>query len=377
MSKRAHGEGSLYQLPNGKWRGAVDLGWEGGRRRRRYVYGSSQREARDKLDAFRRAQADGLTPAPERLTLGKFLDDWLTEVVAPATSPKTYRTYAGVVRVHLKPTLGHIRLRALAPIDVQRMLNAKAKEGLSKRSVAMIREVLRNALGGAIRMGYLARNPAELVSVPTPERRRVTPYTAVQVRRFLEAAGRDRLGALYATVIGLGLRQGEALGMRWTDLDLEASTLAVSGALKRVDGLLARQAPKTASSRRTLPLPDFVRDSLQRHRVRQIEERLAAGDRWRDTGYVFTTSVGTPLDGPTVTKRLHALLEAADLPDLTFHDLRHQFASILLGQGEQLKVVSELLGHQDSALTLRTYSHVLEEAKTTAVRRLDALVAGG
>lgn len=377
MRRRAHGEGSIYQLTDGRWRAALDLGWDEGRRRRKYFHGRTQAEVREKLAEYERARSDGQNPAPERLTVGRYLDDWLAQVVRPARAAKTVRTYEGVVRVHLKPGLGHVRLRALAPMDIQRLLNAKASKGLSRRSVQMIREVLRNALRGAVRMGYLPRNPAEHVSAPVPDRRRVRPLNASELRAFLAAAPQDRLGALFVTVVGLGLRQGEALALRWEDIDLEAPTLAVDGALKRVDGTLQRLAPKTASSRRRMPMPEFVSAELQRHRVRQLESRLLAGSRWQETGYVFTTTVGTPLDGPAVTKHLHRFLAAAGLPDLTFHDLCHQFASLLLAGGESLKVVSELLGHQDSALTLRTYSHVLPEAKRDAVHRLDVMVGAG
>lgn len=377
MRRRAHGEGSIYQQPDERWRAALDLGWEEGKRRRKYFYGHTQAEVRQKLADYERALAGGHSPAPERLTVGRYLDSWLEDVVRPSKAPKTVRTYEGVVRVHLKPSLGHVRLNGLAPLEVQRMLNAKAAGGLSRRSVQMVREVLRNALSGAVRMGYMPRNPAEHVSVPVPERRRVRPFNPSELRSFLEATQGDRLGALFVTVVGLGLRQGEALGLRWEDIDLESRTLTVTGALKRVDGTLQRLAPKTASSRRRMPMPEFVASELQRHRVRQLESRLLAGSRWQETGYVFTTTVGTPLDGPTVTKHLHRFLRPSGLPDITFHDLRHQFASLLLAGGESLKVVSELLGHQDSALTLRTYSHVLPEAKRDAVHRLDVMVGAG
>jgi integrase len=376
MTRRAHGEGSLYQLPSGRWRDTVELGWEGGKRRRKYVHGRSQREVREALDRIKRTRAEGLTPAPERLTVGRFLDEWLTLTVEPSLAPKTFRTYSGIVKGHIRPVLGHHRLSALAASDVQRMLNAKAAAGLSKRTVGMIREVLRNGLNAALRAGLLARNPAEHVRVPRPERRDVRPYTSEQLRRLLAVAESDRLGALYIAVVGLGLRQSEALALRWEDVDLEKGVVTVSGALTRSGRTLLRKEPKTAAGRRRLPVPDFVLSSLQRHRVRQLEARILAGSRWVEGGCIFTTTIGTPLDGPTVTRRLHALLRAADLPDLRFHDLRHQFASWLLAGGENVRLVAELLGHQDSSLTLRTYSHVLPQAKVDAMSRLDRVLSG-
>lgn len=377
MSKRANGEGSIYQRGDGVWVGAMTFGWGDGTRQRKTVYGHTQREARTKLDAIRRAAQENRRPAPERLTVGQFLDRWMAESVAPHVRPKTLATYQGIVRLHIRPTLGQVRLNQLAPLDVQGILAARRASGLSPRTTAMIREVLRNALNQAVRLGLIARNPAALADAPAAPRRRLTPLSGEQARAFIAAVEDDRLGALFTVAIAVGLRQGEALGLRWQDVDLEDDKLTVAGALQRTRGGLRRVEPKTELSHRTIALPDIVSRRLRAHRTRQLEERILAGSRWAETGYVFTTTVGTPLDGPAVTKRLHRLLDEAGLPQQRFHDLRHACASLLLAQGVPARVVMETLGHSDIRLTLNTYSHVLPEIQRQAATQMDVLLASG
>jgi integrase len=171
----------------------------------------------------------------------------------------------------------------------------------------------------------------------------------------------------------MGLRQGEILGLRWSDVDLEAATIRVTQALQRVNGRLDFVEPKSQSSRRTIPLPATVARALRAHRSRQLEERLAAGARWRESDLVFTTSVGTPLDCRNVTRRFQAALEGAGLPRLRFHDLRHTAASLMLAQGVPPRVVMETLGHSQISLTMNTYSHVIPALQREAADRMEAI----
>lgn len=174
---------------------------------------------------------------------------------------------------------------------------------------------------------------------------------------------------------GVERRQGEALGLRWDDVDLDAGTLTIRKSLQRVDGELQLVEPKTAKSRRTVALPDVAVSALRAHRVRQIEERLLAGSRWNDTGLVFTTTIGTGLDGRNVTRQFQKLLEDARLPRQRFHDLRHTCASLLLAQGVHPRVVMETLGHSQVRLTMDTYSHVIPQLQREAAGRIDAILS--
>jgi integrase len=171
----------------------------------------------------------------------------------------------------------------------------------------------------------------------------------------------------------LGLRQGEILGLRWSDVDVETSTLRVAQALQRVNGRLEFVEPKSRRSRRTIPMPPTVARALRAHRSRQLEERIAVGPRWRESDLVFTTSIGTPLDSRNVTRRFQAALERASLPRLRFHDLRHTAASLMLAQGVPARVVMETLGHSQISLTMNTYSHVVPALQREAADRMDVV----
>jgi integrase len=318
----------------------------------------------------------GMPAADEELTVGDFLEGWLTEVARVTVRPRTYVSYRYVVGLHLTPALGSLALAALSPADVQAFLNAKSASGLSPRTVGYLRGVLRGALGHAERTDLVTRNVARLARPPRVPRRRVSPLSVEQVRTFVAAIAEDRLEALYLVALGVGLRQGEILGLRWSDVDLEAGTLTVRHALARIDGRLVLVEPKSATSRRVVPLPAFVRDALLAHRDRQAQEPLplrpVPPDAFADL--VFMTTHGTPLDGITITRRFQHILASARLPHQRFHDLRHACASLLLAQGVPARVVMETLGHSEISLTLNTYSHVMPSVGREAAERMDQLL---
>jgi integrase len=309
--------------------------------------------------------------------VGVFLDQWLREWVCPTVRPSTYVNYASIVRIHLAPGLGHLPLARLTPQQVQAFLNAKSNGKLAPRTVAYMRAVLRQALGQAERWGLVTRNAARLAEPPRVPRREVRPLSPDQARLFIEAIRSDRLEALYLVALGAGLRQGEILGLTWTDIDFEGATLTVRNALQRVNGQLTLVEPKSVTSRRVVALPRVVLDALHAHRTRQREDRLLAGSRWHDDprGFVFTTTVGTPMDGIAVTRRFQALIAGAGLPRQRFHDLRHACASLLLAQGVSPRVVMETLGHSQISLTLNTYSHVIPALGRAAAEQMDAVLA--
>src|SRR5664280_3493038 len=238
-----------------------------------------------------------LDEVPE-LTVGAFLEGWLAEIARVTVRPRTYVSYRYVVRFHLTPGLGDLPLAFLSPADVQAFLNVKSASGLSPRTVGYLRGVLRGALGHAERTDLVPRNVARLARPPRIPRRRVSPRSVEQVRAFLAAVTGDRLAALYLIALGVGLRQGEILGLHWPDVDLDGGTLTVRHALARIDGRLELVEPKSATSRRIVPLPAFVRDAPRAHRVRQAAEPLplrpAPPDPFADL--VFLTTHGTPLD---------------------------------------------------------------------------------
>ena len=177
----------------------------------------------------------------------------------------------------------------------------------------------------------------------------------------------------YTVALAIGLRQGEALGLEWADIDLEGGALHVRHALQRVDGRLVQVEPKTKRSRRTIPLPELAIAALHAHRGRQLQEQLWQGSRWQESGYVFTTMIGTPLDGVSVTKAFQRILRRVGLPHQRFHDLRHGCASLLLAQGVSPRVVMEILGHSQISLAMHTYSHVIPSLERDALSKIDVL----
>ncbi len=321
----------------------------------------------------------GLPVAIERQTVTQFLDQWLENVAKPSVRPKTLHSYAQIVRLYLKPALGHHQLAKLAPQHVQAMLNDRQQAGLSPRTVQYARDVLRQALNQALKWGLVARNVALLVDPPRSDRQPVTPLAAEQARGFLDQlkSQENRLWPVIAMAIMTGLRQAELLGLRWSDVDLEGRTLCVAQTLQRIDGKWQVGEPKSKRSRRTLPLPAEVVSTLRAQRLRQLEERLLAGDRWQDWGLIFTSTVGTPLEPSNLNARLHTLLAEAGLPQQGIHKLRHCFASLLIAQGVSPRVVMEMLGHSQISLTMNTYAHVMPTMLEDAARAVDAVFAAG
>lgn len=375
VKRRSPGEGSVHQLESsGHWRAQLRL--PGGRRVGKVF--ATRTEAQQWLTKARTLAASGAPVAAQRITVAAFLDRWLADVVAMRCRPRTIESYQTVVRLHLKPALGEIKLPALRGDQVQRLLAEKTASGLSARSVQYIHSVLHRALKHAVRWGLVVRNVAELADSPRVQRRPMKTLTAAQVRTFLDATRGDRLHALYVMAVTTGMRQGELLGLRWSDIDLDRRRVQITTALQSVTGQAPVLAePKSDHSRRLIILSPAAVTALRQHRPRQLEERLLAGDQWHDQDLVFCTSVGTPLSRHNIVSRyLHPALDKAGLPRIRFHDLRHTAATLLLEQGIHPKVVQEMLGHSQISLTLDTYSHVLpgmlEGAADTMQRVLDS-----
>jgi integrase len=368
--RRANGEGTITRRRNGTWQAAVTL-TDG---RRKFYYGKTKEEVRQKLSEGVRSRDAGTFADARSMTVGDFLDHWISEVVKASVRRWTYMGYEVHVRRHLKPTLGGIRLERLTPMHVQAMMNKKLLDGLSPKSVRYIRGTLRTALNQAHRWGLVSQNAAALVDVPRVQRFAIRPFTPDEARLFLAAVHGDRLEALYSVALTMGLRQAEALGLTWQDVDLELGTLRVSRQLQRIDGRFELVEPKTERSSRFLALPASVAKALREHGRRQEAERKAAGERWQGRDLVFTMPDGRPIHGRTLLRQFHEHLTRAGLSSRRFHDLRHSCATLLLVQGVSPRVVMDTLGHSDISMTMNTYSHVIPELRREAATRIDELL---
>jgi integrase len=234
--------------------------------------------------------------------------------------------------------------------------------------------VLHRALRQAVLWGLMFRNPTEAVTVPRPSGREMQTLTEEEVGRLFQASRGHRLHALWVLLATTGLRIGEALGLRWSDVDFASGRLVVNRALQRQPGVgYVFVEPKTAKSRRTVYLAQGTLASLVEYRRRQREDQLAAGPEWNNTGLVFTTPMGRPIDGTWATKWFHRALDQAGLPRIRIHDLRHTAATHLLRRGVHPKVVQELLGHSTISLTLDTYSHVAPALHAEVASHMETL----
>jgi integrase len=375
--RRARNSGGLYQrASDGLWVGVLDLGWVDGKRRRKVVYGRTQTEALAKFDAARRAQQQGLNLTATPRTVEQWLGEWLTEHKArDGTRASTLARYQQVVRTHLVPGLGRRRLQDLSPQDVHRFLVSRSTV-VSPATVAKIHGDLRAALSDAERMELVTRNAAKQVRPPSlghMERQFLTPADA---RLLIERLRGRRYEAAYLLALGLGLRRGEVLGLRWSDVDQDAGTLTVRRGLMRVNGGLALVDTKTPRSRRTLPLTRVVVEALDLQRTQQDRFRDTAGARWRGSDLVITTSLGGPVEPRNLSRDFTALRDELGMPWLRFHDLRHAFATFLLAAGVEPRTVMEMLGHSTIRLTMDLYGHALPERVRVAGGVIDEALGG-
>lgn len=376
MSKRANGEGSIYKRKDGRWVAAVTYVDDTGTTRRTSVYARTQAECRAKQREVERRLALGQPVKDSTQTVGGFVEDWIAKSLAASDRRQsTKENYATIARKHLVPTIGQQQLDKLRPSDVEALLLSKRESGLSPSTVRTIYTVLCAALDVAVRDKLVVHNVAAAVKRPTVERREAAYLTAAQAQQLIEATREDRLFPLYALMLGTGLRRGEALALRWSDVDLDSADVRVRGTLSRLSTGLTVTEPKTERSRRTVGMPQQCVDVLRVHRRAQATERLAAGPAWQDHDLVFCSEIGTLLDPSNVLHRFQRLARAAGLDGVSLHTLRHSTPSLLIARGTHLKIVQQVLGHSSYAITADTYAHVAPDQQREAATRLGESLA--
>ena len=372
MNKRADGEGSIYQTKDNKWRAYIRMP-DG---KPKYFSGKTKRAVTDRLNAAKKAQEQGVDLAAPSQPTSQYLDHWLMDHKRERVRPSTYDHYALQVE-RAKRHLGNVPLDKLQPSHLDHCYARLKADGLSPRSVQMVHAVLRMALRLAYRRGMIPRVPTELATPPRPPYQEMKYLQAEQAQRLLVHTAEDRLSALWTLLVTVGLRFGEAAGLRWCDVDFDASTVAVRQTVQRLKGRgLVFGEPKTALSRRTIQLPAVTAHALRSHRARQLPERLAAGPAWQPHDLVFCTETGGPLDTGFVRQALHRALDHAGLPRIRTHDLRHTAATLLREQGTDMRDLQELLGHSSYTVTANTYSHVTPRGRREMAERMDALFSG-
>lgn len=373
--RRDKGLGSIYREGD-RWVGLLDLGrGPDGKRRRRKVRGRTQAEVREKLRRVRESAEAGIAPGTERTMLREYLPAWLDARPSNAIAGKTRESYQLAIEGHIVPYIGEVRLCDLTPAHVHLMLGKLEERGLSPNTRRSARAVLRRALRTAQQERLVTVNAAAIADAPpTAGAKTDDTLTVEEIDRVLAGSRDDRLHALAVVLLLLGLRSGEARALRWEDVDLDGGSLTVSGTLEELPGAgRIRKEPKNEGSARTIPLIPRVVEALKSHRKLQAEEQLAARG-WDNTdGYVFTTTVGTPIGSRNALRWWKGLLAGVDVEPRRIHAARHSAASYLLAKGVPLELVSRILGHSSIRITADTYSRVTQDAMRQALTAFEGL----
>jgi integrase len=356
-----------------------------GRRRQRSKGGfRTKRECQEALNEALAALRTGTFVEPSQRTLGVFLvDEWLPTIRPPKMRPSTWLSYQKNVERHIVPALGHLPLQRLTPAQLAASYRSllehgrrDGRGGLAPKTIRNIHGALHAALKDAVRWGYVARNVAAATDLPKGMVPEMHVWRPEQLRAFLDHVRGDRLYAAWLLLATTGMRRGEVAGLRWVDVDLDAGRVSPRRPRVVVNYEVVVSEPKTAKGRRSLALDPATVAALRAHRVRQLQERLAVGPRWQDSGLVFTWPDGRPLHPERFSRWFEQHARAAGLPKIRLHDVRHSYATAALAAGIPAKVVSERLGHANIAITMDTYSHVLPGLDAQAAGTVARLILG-
>jgi integrase len=369
--------GHIRARGKGTWELKFDLGRDAfGKRQLRYInFKGTKKEAQAELTRLLNQRNEGTYVDPSKMTVGQYLEHWLAVDIGWA--PKTAARHAGIVRHQIVPRLGAIPLRKLTATHIEAFeaglrqhgyaKGSKAGTGLTAQSVLHVHRTLSQALAHAVKTGVLFRNPSKQVKPPRPAAREIAILSKAEVAALLRNAGQLYLPVLVA--VTTGIRRGELLGLRWSDLDLKASRLTVNQSLERTKGETRLKAPKTSTSRRTIALPGITVEALTHHKAEQAKECLKLGVK---PALVFAHADGTPFDPDSLTKSFDKLIAASGVRRITFHGLRHTHISHQLMDGVHPKIVSERAGHATVAMTLAVYAAFIPTLQADAAAGVDA-----
>ena len=357
-----------YQIKASLGRGA-----DGKRKYFTKTINGTRRQAEEYLNKVLHEISTGTFVYPSKDFFSDYISDWLENVAKPRVSNKTFRGYEQSVRLYLIPALGNTKLDKVSPDQIQSMYNKMFNNGLSSSTIKNTHAVLNSSLKQAVKWGKLYRNPAEYVDLPKSIKKEMKVLTPKEVMRFLDEATFSRMKPFFSLLLATCIRPGEALGLKWSDVNFGTNKITINRSLSRSGGKWTLVPPKTQKGRRLIPVPKTVMKDLLEHKNNQSKE--AKSKSYKDQGFVFATSTGEPFsDRNIVSRYFKPLLKSAGLPDIRLYDLRHTCATLLLSSGENIKVVSERLGHADVALTLNTYTHVLPDMQEEATAKLENLL---
>ena len=347
---------------NGKWVQKWEGSWDTKR--------EAERVLRSRIDE----QENTFQHKAENATVAAFLRHWLAEVCQPRLAANTVNGYRVNIERHIVPYIGEIPINRLQPKDIQRLYTTLASEGLSGTSIRYVHNNLHRALHYAVKNQVLTRNAADFVEPPTVDHFEASPLSPDQVKRLLAACSGTEIYLPVLLAVTLGLRRGEALGLLWDCVDFEASTVTIRRSASFKGGEIQLSTTKTRNSRRTLLLPAIVRDALESALSSQADAAKLLGSTYNPLHLVCCRMDGTPLSSCVLYHQYHAILAAAGLPSIRFHDLRHTNATLMLRNAVPAKIVSSMLGHSSIGITMDTYSHVMTDMQQGAVSVMENLL---
>ena len=374
--KRANGEGSIRKRKDGRWEGRYTAGHDPATGKTIYknVLGKTQTEVKEKLKRAIEDSAKLDMSKVGQYTVGQWMDVWFENYAKIKVRPSSHQTYRGYIENHIKPNIGSIPLNKLTSLELQKLYkkllgngrverieSKKQPKGLSAKTVRNINQIICSALNLAIEQRLILTNPADACALPKLEHREMKTLPVEQLTSFLREAKESGVFEMYYIELATGLRRGELLGLKWSDIDLKHGNLRVQRQIARIDGEIVEAPLKTKNAYRTLPLSADAIDVLK-------TQKKKCGN----SQYVFPSPTGGPISPDSVLHMLHRVLKRAGLPKVRFHDLRHTFATLALQNGVDIKTVSGMLGHFSAGFTLDTYAHV-----TTAAQKEAANTMGG
>lgn len=388
-TRAAQGSGTIRKktvMRNGQpytyWEARVTVGHDPGtgRQIQRSFSGKTQKEVREKLQAAAVALTDGTYTAPQKITVGEWLDTW-TSTYLGGVKPFTVVSYKGQIKNHIKPALGAIKLEALNAHTIQQFYNDLGKPrgekpGLSTKSIKNVHGILHKALQQAVAIGYLRYNPSDACTLPRIEKKEIKPLDEAQIVDFLNAIKGHRYETLFTVTLFTGMREGEVLGLTWDCVDFDRGTLLINKQLQREKKKNAQYilpTTKNGRARQISPAP-WVMDLLKRHKIQQTERRLKAGPLWESSDFVFTDELGRHLVEYLVYRDFKKVAAAIGRPDARFHDLRHSYAVAAIRSGDDIKTVQGNLGHATAAFTLDVYGHVTDQMKRESAQRMEGYI---
>jgi integrase len=366
QKRRDRGDGSIYTRADGRFVGSLRLP----NGKRKDFYGKTKQEVKEKLKKAQAQMEQGTLVTAKQQSVASYLEYWLT-IKQSNVRASTVVSYRGIIHNHIVPHIGYIKLQKLTGDHIQALYSTLLEKGLSPTTVGMVHTVLVSSCKDAVKWKRIGVSPCESVTSPRQVQKDMKFLTVEQAQHLLDAAHGHTLEAMIVLAVLTGMRRGELFALHWEDINFRKGTIHVHRSLsyKNADGLgcvYREELPKTAAGSRTIPLPDIALEVLKVHKARQNKQRLQCGDAWKNLDVVFCTGVGSYYNQSNHHKVFRKILEAAGLPVIRFHDLRHSAATILLSMGVNPKVIQERLGHASVTITLGRYAHVTASMQNEA-----------